>query len=599
MWITAWSISLNTDRFIRSIVSTCLILSIGTFGATPAATAQADGDTDAAAENKGQLGSRKNGGTLRICEFPSPHDGHKRPKSEMAANDLPAPLADTFLLHSLPGATEILYIDYDGYDGIWGDYTPWDTDGDPNTFSDEERTTIQEVWISVAEDFAPFNIDVTTEEPPPGWRGHRAVVDGSRIWGYSWAYFGDWAADTDREAYVNPGDDTWLWIADTVTHEIGHSLNLDHDGRGPIEYYVGHGSGDTEWGPVMGWGGYSLNTWSIGDYHNATNQEDDLAIITAVSGVNFKADDHGGTTGSATSITLSETSLELAGAGIIERTNDVDFFAFTLDQAADVQISINEDVLIGASNLDVMARLHDAGGGVIYTSAPISLIGASFDVTLSAGNYYLSTDGIGWGTPMSNPPVGYSDYASLGAYSILAQATSLAPPPTPTISTNGGADFTTGFNPFTVSGTTDAATNEMRLNGVPFAYTPGSTVWSTSVNLTAKSVLSFTAVDVNESTPATITITYDANNDADGDGIIDSIEGMDDTDSDSIPDYLDWDSDGDGVLDAIENNQGTDPYDAFDFPSLPIRMDLVLIALLAAICIGFLRLQRESRKNRS
>jgi hypothetical protein len=573
-------------------------MSLGSFGSAPLATAQADGDADTATEDKGRLGSLRIGGTLVTCEFPLQPEGHKKPKSEVAANDLPVPLADTFLLHSLPGATEILYMDFDGYDGVWGDYTPWDTDGDPNTFSDEERTTIQEVWVSVAEDFAPFNIDVTTEEPSPGWRGHRAVVDGSRIWGYSWAYFGDWAADTDREAYVNPGDDTWLWIADTVTHEIGHSLNLDHDGRGPIEYYVGHGSGDTQWGPVMGWGGYSLNTWSIGDYHNSTNQEDDLAIITAVTGVDFRVDDHGGNRFSATPITISESSLELAGAGLIERTNDVDFFSFTLDQAADVQISINEDVTIGASNLDVKAQLHDEGGGIIHTSDPMGLIGASFDVTLSAGDYYLSTDGIGWGTPMSNPPVGYSDYASLGAYSILAQVTSLAPPPTPTISTNGGADFTTGFNPITVSGTTDAATNEMRLNGVPFSYTPGSTTWSTSVDLTAKSVLNFTAVDMTESAPATITIIFDANNDADADGIIDSVEGMDDTDSDSVPDYLDWDSDNDGVLDSIENNQGTDPYDAFDAPSLPIRIDVVLIAVLAAISIGYLRLQRVRRSQK-
>jgi hypothetical protein len=568
-------------------------MSLGLLVSIPAAIAQAN-------ENEGQLGSRKSGGPLHTCEFPLRPEGSARATNGLASKALPAPLEDTFLLHSLPGATEILYLDYDGFNGIWGNYTAWDTDGDPNTYSDAERTTIQEVWMAVAEDFLPFNIDVTMELPAPGWRGQRAVIDGSHIYTYSWAYGGDWAADTIREAYVYPGDDTWEWIAHSISHEVGHALDLDHHGSADDgAYYYGHGTGQTNWCAIMGWGAWSLTNWSEGQYFESTNSQNDLAVIDNVAGVDFRSDDHGGTTGTATPINIA-SKLSFAAEGIITDPNDVDYFAFTVPAGA-VQFSINEDVIIGISNLDVEAKIHDAGGAVLYTSNPQNLISATFDVPLLAGDYYLSIDGKGWGNPMADPPTGYTDYGVLGYYSILAEVIPTAPvavpPAAPVIYTNGGADFTIGITPWTVFGTTEAVSDEMRLNGAPYSYTPGSILWSTSVDLTLMNALSFTALDDSaESTPATITITYDANNDADGDGIIDSIEGADDTDNDTIPDYLDLDSDADGILDAIEINQGTDPYDAFDFPTLPIRVDLVLIVLLAGACIGYLRLQRVRAK---
>ena len=42
---------------------------------------------------------------------------------------------------------------------------PYDLDGDYTTFSDEEQTRIQRIWARVAEDYAPFDVDVTTEQP--------------------------------------------------------------------------------------------------------------------------------------------------------------------------------------------------------------------------------------------------------------------------------------------------------------------------------------------------------------------------------------------------------------------------------------------------
>ena len=368
--------------------------------------------------------SRPASGDLITCPRPLPTADDYRLMAEQnviidpQVAKLVAPLEDTFLLHSNPGATQILYIDWDGHKK--GGYKPWDMDGDPHTFSDAERTVIQQTWFSVSEDFLPFNIDVTTEEPPSGWLGQRAVVDGSGRYDYSWAYLGAWADHEGEIAYVYPGDDTWLWIADSITHEVGQSLNLGHDGRGGQEYYTGHGTGETQWCPAMGWGAYSLNTWSIGDYNGATNKQDDLAVITSVTGVDYRVDDHGDDIFSATDVTWSNNGFDFSAEGIISENGDVDFFAFSLSEPANVLMSINEDVIIGAANLDVLAQIHDDSGNVLHTSDPVDLISAFFDVSLPAGGYYLSIDGIGWGNPTADPPVGYSDYAILGNYSVSA-----------------------------------------------------------------------------------------------------------------------------------------------------------------------------------
>ena len=82
-----------------------------------------------------------------------------------------SPLESIPILHSNPGATVKLFLDFDGhfepdYNGIIDITTQaYDVDGDASTFSDTELANIQTIWAMVAEDFAPFNIDVTTEEP--------------------------------------------------------------------------------------------------------------------------------------------------------------------------------------------------------------------------------------------------------------------------------------------------------------------------------------------------------------------------------------------------------------------------------------------------
>ena len=82
-----------------------------------------------------------------------------------------SPLESLPALHSNPGASATLFLDFDGhFEPVWGSYTDvttpvYDVDGDATTFSDTELANIASIWARVAEDFAPFNVDVTTAQP--------------------------------------------------------------------------------------------------------------------------------------------------------------------------------------------------------------------------------------------------------------------------------------------------------------------------------------------------------------------------------------------------------------------------------------------------
>ncbi len=65
--------------------------------------------------------------------------------------------SDVFSLHSKPGASKVLYVDFDGHDLIntaWNGYSgqevlymlPFDLDGNPSSFSQSELNRIAESW---------------------------------------------------------------------------------------------------------------------------------------------------------------------------------------------------------------------------------------------------------------------------------------------------------------------------------------------------------------------------------------------------------------------------------------------------------------------
>jgi len=362
-----------------------------------------------------------------------------------AAPDLPP--AETFRLHSNPGATRTVFLDFDGatVSGTrWHEQYPttptvhpaWDPDGTGAAFSDAEKQKVQAIWAAVSEDFAPFDVDVTTEDPgPAGIRREdssdtrygthvlispstaRQTICGSvPCGGVAWVdvFGGVQAPGGNGYGFYQPA---WVFpqslnnspksIAEAVSHEAGHTLSLQHDGNLTSGYDLGHGA----WAPIMGAGYYSpLSQWSKGDYAGANNKQDDVALLAARLGV--RPDEAG--TGPAGAASLPATG------GLIATREDVDTFRLGTCRGP---VTVAADVAATAPDLDVSLTLLDGSGSTVATSDPPSAmnspdtatgLSASLRRELGVGTYYTSVDGVGNGPWLT----GYDDYGSLGRYDL-------------------------------------------------------------------------------------------------------------------------------------------------------------------------------------
>ena len=359
-------------------------------------------------------------------------------KKTIPTTYLPFDASKVFSLNSNPGANQTIYLDFDGHvttNTLWNTYTQgnslitpaFDMDGNTSNFSTTELETIWRIWQRVAEDFIPFNVNITTTLPSTDkliksgsddtqW-GLRTVIGGDNSWygeGGGVAYPGSFNWDSDTPAFAFSqnlnGFDKAKIVAEAITHEVGHTLGLGHDGTSTLGYYYGHGSGVTGWAPIMGVGyAQEVTQWSKGEYADANNSQDDLAIITTQNGFGYRVDDYGNQLSNAASLQLSGSLTETYG--IIETNTDIDWFSFTSSTGS---ISLNIKPFVQGPNLDILATLYNSSGQVISISNPTEDLFASFALNLAPGQYYLSLKGTGKG----NVNTGYSAYGSLGQYSI-------------------------------------------------------------------------------------------------------------------------------------------------------------------------------------
>jgi hypothetical protein len=432
-----------------------------------------------------------------------------------AASAAGSPVVDpekVFKLHSRPGSSNVVFLDFDGQvleDNVWNYYLdpvlvalPFDPSNNDNpptvaNFTQDELSRIAEIWHRVAADFAAFDIDVTTEEPSEftSTTGtilftHDSDAEGRKMPSqnaggvayldvFGWSNYGTYYSPAlvyyTNLASWNQGDPTM--VAEAASHEFGHHLGLSHDGlEGGSTYYQGHGSGLVDWAPIMGSAyGRNVTQWSQGEYSGANNLQDDLAIIA--EDLTYLADDHGDTAAEATALVVDADGSIVASSpeldpdnvlsenkGVIGDRDDVDWFYVDVATSGTLEISATPSWHsftrndYRGENLDIAMSLLDADLKPIAEDEPDNNTDAMVTASVTPGRYYVEVQGVGNST-LSD----YSDYSSAGMYFIEGQAPAGDPPvdgtpPTPAQMAWQSAPQATG--PSTISMTAITAADE-------------------------------------------------------------------------------------------------------------------------------------------
>ena len=377
----------------------------------------------------------------------------------------PAP----YEIESLSGSANVLYLDFDG--GAFGQaespLLPGLVAALPHPRVNDEAW-VRAVHARVAEDFAPFNINVTTarskfEEADPWKRIHVVITptDDAAPGTGGVAKIGSFGVDESPIVWVF--NNTEYAVASTISHEAGHALGLDDDGIADgDEYYGGHNGGYAPgWAPIMGapWADAEgallydeVDQWSSGEYTGASNDKNDLFLIAKQLGyVDDEYIDRFEEVALALPLTIGslggeeiteEGNVRVTGAGLISKTNDADVFK--------VEVLYDGPLILTVAPLDVDAallELMDEAGTSGRLEAGARTQGANLAVgmelvddtgiriatgtndgdadlgslinlaDLEAGTYYLIIEGAGRGDAAD----GFTDYASLGVYSVQAE----------------------------------------------------------------------------------------------------------------------------------------------------------------------------------
>jgi hypothetical protein len=128
-----------------------------------------------------------------ICEGLAANNSEIASGIAPSQQDSAVTAAQAFSLSSRPSASRKIFLDFDGHTTTGTDWNrargrdpivsqAYDKDENPNSWSAGELSDIMAIWRAVSEDYAAFDVDVTTAEPANlNGNGVRIVISGSSL----------------------------------------------------------------------------------------------------------------------------------------------------------------------------------------------------------------------------------------------------------------------------------------------------------------------------------------------------------------------------------------------------------------------------------
>ncbi|PWT74163.1 MAG: hypothetical protein C5B59_11745 [Bacteroidetes bacterium] len=308
-------------------------------------------------------------------------------------------------LNSWPKAKAAIFLDFDGQI-VEG--TAWNhgvrINAQPSHLSNDD---IRNIFRRVADDFRPFNVNITTSQEvynlAPIDKRIRIIITPTHSWygnapGSSFIGSFHWGDDTPAWVFIDMLGNDVKKIAAVASHEIGHSLGLQHqsvydeNGSKLSEFNGGSLNRLTGWAPIMGANLYSACTaWITG--HSGINrdslQSDVTLIAGAWNGFGFRSDDYADDLLKAERIPLDDEHFSFKG--IINEASDADVFSLDLPVRAElVMQGINFE--LGENKMqpdDIVVDILGERADTVGTYHLSRLISGRIDLILQRGTYYF------------------------------------------------------------------------------------------------------------------------------------------------------------------------------------------------------------------
>jgi hypothetical protein len=322
-----------------------------------------------------------------------------------------------------PSASDpaVILLDFDGHEVK---ATPWNWNGsfyaEPTLISERQ---IREIIDRVETDYDIFNVKVTFEEKEylkaNPLKRIRVIVTPTSSWygiagGVALIGSFTWGDDTPCFVFSDQLNFKVKFIAEAISHEVGHTLGLQHQSEydqycNKVQEY-NQGKGDsTGWAPIMGTGYFkSLTTWAIGQStEDCSVIQDDLYLLSQL--LEYKQEAAGNDSSQIPELIVR--GFQVRTSGYIRTAHDQDRYILPIKRPTRITLIVtpgNEERGAVEPNLNIKLQLTDQHGQTIFSRDLPNELSASLDTTLQAGNYVVSIEG----APTDYLP----DYGSIGAY---------------------------------------------------------------------------------------------------------------------------------------------------------------------------------------